>query len=275
MRVEVNLLKSISVPQTWIRHVQLLGLILRPGSIEVGFRRSEMTRLTYAAGEMFLCHRHLEKWIRTDELHFLSIEISDAALTAACDGTNGEVELRYMSKLVDARLSSLVAAVNAERIAGFPSGRLFLDSLEQALAVALVKDFAVRRPSGRIYQGGLSPARLRKITELVHAKIDEDLTLEEMALSVELSIAHFSQMFRKSTGESPHRFVLRLRVEHAKEMLCAAEARVLDVAVACGFKTQQHFARVFRQICGASPREYRHESLRQGKETTERGLAHC
>ena len=39
----------------------------------------------------------------------------------------------------------------------------------------------------------------------------------------------------------------------------AAEARVLDVAVACGFKTQQHFARVFRRMCGASPTEYRRQ----------------
>jgi AraC family transcriptional regulator len=45
-------------------------------------------------------------------------------------------------------------------------------------------------------------------------------------------------------------------------MLHATELRVLDVAVACGFKTQQHFARVFRQLCGASPTEYRREFLR-------------
>jgi DNA-binding GntR family transcriptional regulator/AraC-like DNA-binding protein len=112
------------------------------------------------------------------------------------------------------------------------------------------------------YRGGLAPARLRRVTELLHAKIEEELSLEEMAQSAGLSTAHFSQMFRKSTGESPHQFVLRQRVERAKEMLREAEPRVLDVAVACGFKTQQHFARVFRRMCGASPREYRHEFLR-------------
>jgi AraC family transcriptional regulator len=80
-----------------------------------------------------------------------------------------------------------------------------------------------------------------------------------MARSVGLSTAHFSQMFRKSTGESPHRFLLRQRVERAKEMLRAAEGRILDIAIACGFKTQQHFARVFREIYGASPTEYRQE----------------
>jgi AraC family transcriptional regulator len=69
-------------------------------------------------------------------------------------------------------------------------------------------------------------------------------------------------MFRKSTGHSPHQFVLRHRVERAKEILRTPELRVLDVAVACGFKTQQHFARVFRQMCGVSPTECRREFLR-------------
>ena len=44
-------------------------------------------------------------------------------------------------------------------------------------------------------------------------------------------------------------------------MLRAPEARVLDVAVACGFKTQQHFAQVFRDVCRVSPTEYRQDFL--------------
>ena len=113
--------------------------------------------------------------------------------------------------------------------------------------------------SARSYRGGLGPARLRRVTELVHAKIEEELSISEMAELAGLSTAHFSQMFRQSTGESPHQFVLRQRVERAKEMLRTPGMRVLDVAIACGFKTQQHFARVFRRMCGASPREYRYE----------------
>jgi len=93
--------------------------------------------------------------------------------------------------------------------------------------------------------------------------MEEDITLIEMAQAVELSPTYFSRMFRQSTGETPHQFVLRNRIERAKEMLREAEARVLDVAVACGFKTQQHFARVFRRICGTSPTEYRYEVVGQ------------
>lgn len=128
--------------------------------------------------------------------------------------------------------------------------------------MALVNGHGVRRCSARVYRGGLTPAHLRRVTELMRAKIEEELTLQEMAECAGLSTAHFCEAFRKSTGESPHQFLLRQRVERAKAMLREAEMRVLDVAVACGFKTQQHFARVFRRICGASPREYRYELLR-------------
>ena len=107
------------------------------------------------------------------------------------------------------------------------------------------------------YRGGLGAARLRHVTEFIRTGLERDLTLVELAQSVGLSTAHFAVMFRQSTGETPHQFVLRCRMERAKEMLRTGQARIVDVAVACGFKTQQHFARVFRQMYGATPREYR------------------
>ena len=114
---------------------------------------------------------------------------------------------------------------------------------------------------------GLTPACLRRVTELVHAKIEDGVTLDEMAESAGLSACYFSQMFRKSTGETPHQFLLRHRIERAKKMLLDAGTRVLDVAVACGFRTQQHFARVFRRMCGATPTEYRKQFVQQGSPT--------
>ena len=108
---------------------------------------------------MSLCHRDLEMWFRTDEPHILSLAISDSALKAACDEVSADTELRGVARLVDPRIGALVTAVNAERVAGFPSGRLFLDSVEQALAVTLVDRYAVRPRSLRKYRVGLGPAR--------------------------------------------------------------------------------------------------------------------
>jgi AraC-like DNA-binding protein len=119
-------------------------------------------------------------------------------------------------------------------------------------------------PLGRILLKRMhNPANSLILLRRIGSREDEDeLSLTGMAQSVELSPADFSRMFRKSTGETPHQFVLRNRIERAKEMLRTAEIRILDVALACGFKTQQHFARVFRRICGANPTEYRYEVTR-------------
>jgi len=258
MRIEFAQPDSVTEPRFWARPEQVVAMVLRPGSIEIGVRRTELKEFRYIAGEMILPHRHEGKWVGLMNAPHLELGISDGALMAA---SGGEVELPIYRKFADPRLRALATAVHADMVGGYPSGRLFLDSIEQAIAAALVTGHAVRRRSVQTYQGGLGSARLRRIKELVDAKMEDDLSLGEMAQSVDLSTAHFARMFRKSTGETPHQFVLRQRLERAKAMLRTPGARVLDVAVACGFKTQQHFAQVFRDVSGVSPTAYRQDLL--------------
>jgi AraC family transcriptional regulator len=272
MRVEAFPPDSDTAPRHWARHDQAFAMMLRPGSIEWGSKRSALEKFDYAASDLALCHRHEGEWVGLMNVPHLQIGISDAALMASSDGAYGEVELRPSRKFADARLSAMVAAVHAEMTAGFPSGRLFLDSVEQAMAVALVNGHAVRHRPIQISRGGLGPARLRRIRELVHMKMEAELSLDEMAESVGLSTAHFARMFRKSTGETPHLFVLRQRLERAKAMLRDPATRVLDVAVACGFKTQQHFAQVFRDLWGVSPTQYRQDFVGSQPELHSREL---
>jgi AraC family transcriptional regulator len=271
MRVELFHPDSDTAPRHWIRHDQAFAMMLRPGSIEWGSKRCALEKFDYAAGDLALCDRHIGEWVGLMNVSHLRLGVSDEALMASSDGAYGEVELRPSRKFANSRLSALVAAAHAEMVVGFPSGRLFLDSIEQAMAVALVKDRAVRHRPVQMYRGGLGSARMCRIRELVRAKMEDDLSLDEMAQSVGLSTAHFARMFRKSTGQTPHQFVLRQRIERAKVMLRASDARVLDVAVACGFRTQQHFAQVFRDVLGVSPTEYRQDFI--GSEDTSLSLA--
>src|SRR5262249_24266271 len=225
MRVSVDVHGSAREPYLQVQDEHVLAMMLRHGAIEVGARRSTMRRVTFQAGEMGFFPRQTERWVGAGDQERLLLRISDAALMAACNRMSGTTDLGHRCKMVDARLVALMLAVNAERIAGFPSGPLFLDSIEQALAAALVDAYAGRSRSVRTFRGGLGPTRLRTSNELVDAKMVDELTLLEMAQSVELSSAHLSRMFPKSTGETPHQFVLRQRVGRAKEMLRAPEAR--------------------------------------------------
>src|SRR5215470_3474230 len=149
-------------------------MMLRHGAIEVGTRRSTMRRVTFQAGDIGFLPRHSERWIGTGNQERLLLSISDAALMGASNGISGVPELGHRCKFVDARLTALIKAVNAERIVGFPSGRLFLDSIEQAIAAALVDAYARQHRPVQPLRGGLGPARLRTVKELVHAKIEEE-----------------------------------------------------------------------------------------------------
>jgi AraC family transcriptional regulator len=260
MKVAVNVLAATLEPQIYFHREQVLAMMLGPVCLEVGSHWSEMRRLECYCNQIMLLEGKADLWIRThtDGLQLLEISISADVLGPEDSQISGDVKLPSLHDITDPRIRALVNAVNAERLAGFPSGRLFLDSVERAIAVALAA-YGLGRPSAPTYRGGLGPARLRRVKELVVAKLEQGLTLQEMARSVELSVAHFSQMFRHSTGRTPHQFVLHQRIERAKEMLRTNGARALDIAMACGFKTQQHFSRVFRQLCGMTPREYRSE----------------
>src|SRR5207247_1457338 len=133
MRVELFPPDSDTEPRHWVRHDQAFAMMLRPGSIEWGSKRSGLEKFDYAACDLALCHRHEGEWVGLMNVQHLQLGISDAALIAASDERNGEVELRPQRKFADSRVAAVVAPGHAEMAAAFPSGRLFLAPVEQAM----------------------------------------------------------------------------------------------------------------------------------------------
>ena len=214
------------------------------------------------AGDIALCRRHIVGLVESpDQIKKLRFELSDLHLSEAAGEANREIELQSIPKLKDSRIRALMTAVNIERASGFPSGQLFLQSIEVALAAVLVQTYSLSMKARRPIKGGLSDVGRRNVIDFVRSRISEDISLADMAAVTGLSITHFSHIFKKSMGESPHQFVLQQRVQCAKELLVSLNLRMIDIALACGFKTQQHFARIFRKVCGLSPTEYQRLKL--------------
>jgi AraC family transcriptional regulator len=235
--------------------------VLRAGSFEHGLRASELVRYSYAPEEMILSRRATEEWIRWNSpMELLLLELSDHDLRAVAeDAGMSTIEIEGTPHLADQRIAALVSAAETEQAGGFLSGRLYMDAIGQALAAAIVQiRGALRRPLPGS-RGGLAPAQLRRVIEYIHEQIDEDINVVQLAEIAGLSSAHFAQMFRRSTGYAPHQYVLRTRIERAKRMLRSTERRVIDIAISCGFQTPQHFARVFKKFCDATPASYRRE----------------
>src|SRR3984893_12144293 len=119
--------------------------------------------------------------------------------------------------------------------------------------------------------GSLPSCRLRRVTEYIQQNLDKDLTLAELAAVVYMSPYHFARLFKNSTEEPPHRFVVRQRIAHARASLATPELSIAQISRRVGFRTASHFATVFRRALGITPGAYRTAALREDRPGREGG----
>jgi len=107
--------------------------------------------------------------------------------------------------------------------------------------------------------GGLAPWQIHKIRRYIEDGLDDKLPIEEIADLIPLSAPHFSRAFKQSFGETPHAYIVRLRIERAKALMLSTSESLSQVALACGLADQSHLCRLFRKFTGASPAAWRRE----------------
>src|SRR5262249_58067184 len=125
----------VDEPYLKVDRETVLAMTLRPGSMEMGLRRSAIRRITFDAGLMGLCPPQFEQWIGSCDMAHLTMSISAAALIAASDGAGGNLQLRAESGLMDLRLRALAMAGGGERRGGVSIGRLFCGFVERWIAL--------------------------------------------------------------------------------------------------------------------------------------------
>lgn len=85
--------------------------------------------------------------------------------------------------------------------------------------------------------------------------------MQQIAAEFDLSVSYFSRAFRVSTGLPPHQWLLRQRVNTAKQLMTVRDLSLSEIAIASGFANQSHFTRVFSSTVGVSPGAWRREQL--------------
>lgn len=99
--------------------------------------------------------------------------------------------------------------------------------------------------------------RIRRARAFLRENLHCPLSLAEIAAEAGLSRYHFLRRFRDQTGETPHRYLTRLRIERGREALAHGSANVSEVAGRCGFATPASFSNAFRRETGCTPSAYR------------------
>ncbi|MGD1912892.1 MAG: helix-turn-helix domain-containing protein [Rivularia sp. (in: cyanobacteria)] len=139
-----------------------------------------------------------------------------------------------------------------------PSGsRLYAETMVNALTVHLLQRYSARKPNIKVYKNGLSKNQLTKIIEYIKNNLDKDLGLNELASLLQISPHYFCELFKKSMGIPPHKYVIQTRLNRAKELLLTGNYSIAQVAFIVGFANQSHLNRHFKKFFGVTPRTVR------------------
>jgi AraC-like DNA-binding protein len=249
-----NLCLKLSSPPPaidWEREAQSLTFYLDPGLLLASARNV----IPRATGELLWVHRR-----EHDQSIFLYVHpvllVHAATGSLQVDRVEMVPDLCADDPLLHHITLVLKAAIRAESVAG----RLYADSLTNALAVHLLSRYETCRPPAGMHTSSLPKAKLRRTTEYIEAHLAHELSLTELAAVAQTSPDHFGRLFRQATGWTPHQYVIRCRIECAKRLLTETELPIIEVGHQAGFTDQSYFTAVFRKYVATTPNAYRGET---------------
>jgi AraC family transcriptional regulator len=162
---------------------------------------------------------------------------------------------RFRRALIPPSRESVAIAAAMEAVETGCAPSALQEAAFEVAAAALTATHATsalgRKASFRHEQAVMRAARY------IDAHYDEPCALAELAVQAGMSPFHFLRVYRRVTGQTPHRHVLNVRLRHAARQLRTTHARIADIALAVGFGDLSHFNASFLQHFRASPGAYR------------------
>ncbi|MCA1601079.1 MAG: AraC family transcriptional regulator [Acidobacteria bacterium] len=159
----------------------------------------------------------------------------------------------------DERLAQLARSMISELADEKPGREIVLGALVEQVVVHLLRHYSNIRRSEELELSrvGLIDRRIRRSVELMHAQLEQDLSLKEIAAASYLSPFHFVRVFKKLTGTTPHAYLASIRTSRAQLLLAEPNLSVTEISSRVGYSSPSHFTKAFRQATGLNPRAFR------------------
>jgi len=149
--------------------------------------------------------------------------------------------------------SQLEAAVYDET----PPPHVFIEELATVLAMHLLLTYGSAVLQSSVSQVALTQAKLKQLYDYIEAHICEDIRLSELANLCGLSKYHFCRQFKKITGFTPHQYIIRRRIDAAKQLLAKPNLTIGAISEHLGFASHSQFTAFFRRHAGVTPQRFR------------------
>ncbi|MFK3971438.1 helix-turn-helix domain-containing protein [Pseudomonas sp. NPDC087358] len=141
------------------------------------------------------------------------------------------------------------------------ASQLFTEHITLAFHDHIIRHYGNAPKSQAPPRGGLAPWQLRRAHEFINQHLGRDISITELAIETGYSASHFSRAFKQTVGMAPHQWLVKKRVERAKQLLEGNTLGLAEIALACGFVDQSHLSRVFTRSENCSPGKWRRLTL--------------
>ncbi len=220
---------------------------------------TQFRKYHFQIGNILIVPAHTPHYAYWDTEHrYLILSFNPSAFlhTVQMTGNWDKAELVPYVANNDPLVYGIGLALKAELESDSSCGSLYVDSLTTTLFTHLLHHYTSDRKLSSSQIGGLSTYRLRQIIEYINTYLDRDLALVELANVAHVSPNYFIQLFKQSTGLTPHQYVIKRRVERAKELLLEGKLAIADIALQVGFAHQSHLNRHFKRWVGVTPKVF-------------------
>lgn len=202
-------------------------------------------------------------WRHQDDAHFINIQLDSSFVTSVAERSNipnsDSVELIDLFSSPDHQIEQLGLLLVDELTSHGATGRLYAESLATALTIHLIKHHAVFPTVLPSLGARLSQREIQHVLEYINAHLKHDMSLTELADLVDLSPNYFVNQFCQAMGVSPHQYVIRQRVDHARTLLTESTKPIAEIATEVGFFDQSHLTRHMRRLHGITPGALRYQ----------------
>lgn len=154
----------------------------------------------------------------------------------------------------DAIIMNAARGIGAEIRDRNPLSTMLVESYTATIFTQLMRKQKYPPP---VRKGGLAATNLNRVIAKIDDDLTADLSLLQLADLAGLSVPHFCRAFRQTLGCPPYTFIIRRRIERAKDYLRHSSRPVTDIALSCGFSSSSHFSNAFRRETGTTPLAYR------------------
>ena len=203
-------------------------------------------------------------WESNDEALIFTIEPAFLRKVAAendCPNADA-LEIQPVVHKSDRDLDNLVTMFMREMNHANLGNILVLESLVDLFMVHLLRNYCTFPAKTGERSEGLAPGKLKRAIEYINDNLNHSITVSQIAETIDISQYYFSREFKKSTGLTPHEYVVTQRILKAKELLKDEKLSMEEIVHHCGFTHQSHMGKLFRKHIGTTPKRYRNEMLR-------------